>query len=118
VIDTLSTAQLASPFFKSERLPAMQRGRETMFGCDRCGAQVRRDDSSCPICGALVTRPAGIDIPVRRFGEVPPYPVEYEQMLEEDGPGLERRREQPRLAQYALATISALLLAACGYWLR
>jgi hypothetical protein len=96
----------------------MQGGRDNMFGCDSCGAQVRRDDSACPICGALVTRPVGIDIPVRRFGEVPPYPVEYEQLLEEDGPGPALRREPPRLAQYALATVSALLLAACGYWLR
>ena len=96
----------------------MQGGPNNMFGCDSCGAQVRRDDKACPICGALVARPAGMAIPVRRFGEVPPYPIEYEQMLEEDGPGLERRRAPPRLAQYALATVSALLLAACGYWLR
>ena len=89
-----------------------------MFGCDSCGAQVRRDDSSCPICGAPVTRAARNDIPVRRFGEVPPYPVEYEEMLEEDGPAMPRRRPQARLAQYALGTVSLVLLAACGYWLR
>jgi hypothetical protein len=79
---------------------------------------VRRDDKSCPICGALVTRPVGLDIPVRRFGEVPPYPVEFEELLEEDGPGPAGRREPPRLVQYALGTVSVLLLAACGYWLR
>jgi hypothetical protein len=90
---------------------------EVMLGCDSCGAQVRRDDRSCPICGALVAPGAGRNIPVRRFGEVPPYPVEYEALLEEDGPGL-RRGQQPRLASYALAAVSAVLLAACGFWLR
>lgn len=87
-----------------------------MSGCDSCGAQVRRDDKSCPICGAPVL-PAGGRIPVRRFGEVPPYPVEYEQMLEEDGPGMPRRSRSGS-ATYALCAVSALLLAACGYWLR
>jgi hypothetical protein len=93
---------------------------EAMFGCDSCGAQVRRDDRSCPICGAplaiAAAQAANSKIPVRRFGVVPPYPVEYEELLEEDGPGLPRR--SPRLATYAAAVLSALLLAACaGYWL-
>lgn len=88
-----------------------------MSGCDSCGAQVRRDDRSCPICGAPVAPATGRHIPVRRFGEVPPYPVEYEQMLEEDGPGMPQRR-RPALATYALCGVSALVLAACGYFLR
>jgi hypothetical protein len=71
---------------------------------------VRRDDRSCPICGAPV-------IPVRRFGEVPPYPVEYEQMREEDGPGMPRR-SRPAFGTYALCAVSAIALAACGYFLR
>jgi hypothetical protein len=95
---------------------------ENMLGCDSCGAQARRDDRACPICRApLAAARAAARIPVRRFGEVPPYPVEYEETLEEDGPGLPRRErpQQPRLAPLALAALSALLLAACaGYWLR
>ena len=90
-----------------------------MSGCDSCGAQVRRDDRSCPICGAPVVLAAATSIPVRRFGEVPPYPVEYEELLEEDGPLLQRRtRARSPAAAYALAAASALLLAACGFWLR
>ena len=87
-----------------------------MSGCDSCGAQVRRDDRSCPICGAPVMAAAGAQIPVR-FGEVPPFPVEYEQVLEEDGPAMPRRA-RPALATYALCAVSAIVLAACGYWLR
>jgi hypothetical protein len=94
---------------------------EAMLGCDSCGAQVRRDDRSCPICGAPVARPAaragGVQIPVRRYGQVPPYPVEFEELLEQDGPGRPRRTRH-RLAPYALAALSAVLLAACGYWFR
>jgi hypothetical protein len=43
--------------------------------------------------------------------------VEYEQMLEEDGPGMPRRGRPP-FATYALCAASALALAACGYFLR
>jgi hypothetical protein len=93
-----------------------------MWGCDSCGAQARRDDRACPICGAplgaATPRAGRAHIPVRRYGEVPPYPVEYEEMLEEDGPGLPQRGRF-RLAPLALAAVSALLLAAgAGYWLR
>ena len=93
-----------------------------MLGCDSCGAQARPEDRSCPICGApmalAAARAAAARIPIRRFGEVPPYPIEFEELLEEDGAGLPRR-ERPRLAALGLAVVSALLLAACaGYWLR
>lgn len=88
-----------------------------MSGCDSCGAQVRHDDRSCPICCAPVKQPREVKIPVRRFGEVPPYPVEYEELAEEDGSVLSRRA-RPRFAPYALAVVSALLLVACGIWLR
>ena len=92
-----------------------------MLGCDSCGAQARRDDKACPICGApilpAVGRVSTAQIPVRRFGEVPPYPFELEE-LEEHAPG-PQRRERPRIAPMALAALSAVLLAACaGYWLR
>jgi hypothetical protein len=93
---------------------------EAMLGCESCGAQVRRDDRSCPICCAPLVPAAasGPSIPVRRFGVAPPCPVEYEEVLEDDGPG-RPRRAGPRMAPYALAALSALLLAACaGYWLR
>ena len=93
-----------------------------MWGCDSCGAQARRDDRTCPICGAPLAaaapRSGKAHIPVRRYGEVPPYPVEYEELLEEDGPGLPQRGRF-QLAPLALAAVSALLLAAgAGYWFR
>ena len=88
-----------------------------MSGCDSCGAQVRRDDKSCPICGAPIVHVTAPHIPVRRFGDVPPYPIEYEELLEEHGPGMPRRERAP-LATYALAVSAAAVLAACGYWLR
>ncbi|MDB5860362.1 MAG: hypothetical protein JWQ76_4051 [Ramlibacter sp.] len=91
-----------------------------MFGCGSCGAQARRDDRACPICRtplAPSTVPGAL-IPVRRYGEVPPYPIELGELLEDDGPALPRRG-RPRLQPYAVAALSALMLAACaGYWLR
>jgi hypothetical protein len=92
-----------------------------MAGCDGCGAQVRLDDRMCPICGAVLQaggsgRPR---IPIRRFGTPPPYPEEFDQMIEEDGPPMRRRGAGPRYGAYALALASALALVACaGYWLR
>ena len=93
-----------------------------MWGCDSCGAQARRRSGRHGRRGAPLVAGSShagkAHIPVRRFGEVPPYPVEYEELLEEDGPGLPQRGRS-RLAPLALAAASALLLAAgAGYWFR
>lgn len=90
-----------------------------MCGCDACGAQVRRDDADCPICGADLRpgAPRRPHIPIRRFGTVPPLAEELEESLEEEGAGGPRRIQPPRYAGYVLAATSAL--AACAsYWFR
>lgn len=98
---------------------------EIMCGCDACGAQVRRDDASCPICGADL-RPGAAKrphIPIRRFGTVPPLAEELEESLDEEEGGSAPRRirsaRPPRYAAYLLAVASAVALAACAsLWLR
>jgi hypothetical protein len=89
---------------------------EALKGCDTCGAQLRRDDSACPICGALqARRPGKPAIPVRRFGEVPPYPEEDEELLADDSP--EPRRRPLNAWPWLLAAGSTGLLAACARYL-
>jgi hypothetical protein len=96
-----------------------------MLGCDGCGAQVRRDDTVCPICGAAVVVPlaaAGYgpaEVQIRRYGKIPRMRAEGDPRLAEP-PRAGAGSPAPRLGAFLLAigVFAAGVTAFVSYWLR